>query len=48
MILIIVVYIRNVEELQAAVDHTNKDHQCEQMEECQYIGDTLMKKVDWI
>ena len=48
MILIIVVYIRNVEELQAAVNHTNKEHQCEQMEKCPYINHILIKKVDWI
>ena len=48
MILIIVVYIRNVEELQAAVDHSNGDHKCELMENCRFIGDTLIKRVDWI
>ena len=48
MILIIVVYSSNVEALQAAVDHSNEDHQCEQMENCQFIGDTLINKVDWV
>ena len=35
MILIIVDYSYNVEALQAAVDHSNEDHQCEMMEEHQ-------------
>ena len=48
MILIIVVYSDNVEALQTAVDHSNEDHQCELMENCQFIGDTLIKKVDWV
>ena len=48
MILIIVVYSYNVEELQAAVDHSNEDHQCELMENCRFINYTLIKKVDWI
>ena len=48
MILIIVDYSYNVEALQAAVDHSNVDHQCELMENCRFIGVTLIKKVDWI
>ena len=47
--LIIVVYRSYiVEELQAAVDHSNKEHQCQQMKKCPYINHTLIKKVDWI
>ena len=48
MILIIVVFSYNVEELQAAVYHSNKEHECQQMEKCPYINHTLIKKVDWI
>ena len=47
MILIIVVFSYDVEELQAAVYHSNKEHECQQMENCQYINHTLIKKVDW-
>ena len=35
------------EDLQTALDHSNKSYQCKEMSDCPYIGTTLINKLPW-
>ena len=36
-----------IEELQKALDHSNKNYQCEEVSDCSYTGTTIITKIPW-
>ena len=40
-------YRYDTDKLQSAVDHSDKEYQCQWMSDCPYTGTTLIKNIPW-
>ena len=43
----LIIVRETTDQLQLAVDHSDKQYQCEKMPDCPYTGTTLIQKIPW-